>query len=185
MNRPIILGLLLATSQAANIHTDVTRHSQLTAETGKPAVILQERHNFPPKLKPLKNGDVVTKYSNLMTDEMCRPQENGYFGSTAGAPLVLEYGFELETTIFSNTDRILHAINQYIEMQVLSRTFSSMCGLQRRLTETQAVVEATSDLAQRKLGLFEGTISHGNVNEKITGFRFSEGRQEPSCKFWH
>ncbi|GKZ01352.1 hypothetical protein MPSEU_001086200 [Mayamaea pseudoterrestris] len=176
------LLLLTAAVVVVSCHASSSAHRQLFINGEEdPHSLLKERHDFPPKAKPIKKGEVVTKYSHLMSETMCRPQENGYFGSTAGIPMVLEYGFELESTLFANIDQVLDAINQYVETQILSRAFSSICGMERRLAEALGIDIGDENSMDRQISYFGGMDSstQSSVSDKVTGFKFSEGALEP------
>lgn len=137
--------LLLLTKALSNAQYAEPGHRRLEA-------VPESRHNEPPPRKHI--GDVIpqSKFTHLMQSN-CRPEANGYFGSTAGIPAVIEYGFQLETTMVANVDRILDIIDDSVMDEVLAGTFTSICGFQRRLN-------------------FEA-IPGSFVNDpRITGFRF-------------
>jgi hypothetical protein len=62
----------------------------------------------------------------------CRPETDGYFGSTYGQPLTLEYGFKLETQPLASITEILDAVDDYVVDATLSNSFPQMCGYRRR-----------------------------------------------------
>lgn len=191
MVRLLLLG---AAAAVASCHAANTRmlthaeqgHRRLQEYTSTTSDILQtnpiERHNIPPGHKPASQGGVVTKYSHLMSDTMCQPQGNGYFGSTAGSPAVLEYGFELEATIFGSVDRILDVMDQHIMTQILAETFSSICGVERRLVQhTEESSSSNNNNNNRRLGVWNGGGSQlPSRNEVVTGFKFSEEMEDLS-----
>jgi hypothetical protein len=62
----------------------------------------------------------------------CRPEPDGYFGSTYGQALTLEYGFKLETQPLASITEVLDAVDDYIVDATLSNAFPQMCGYLRR-----------------------------------------------------
>jgi hypothetical protein len=179
--RLLLFHAVVASCRAAVLPVELA-HRRLALRGENPQILLQERHNFPPKARPIQKGEVVTSYSHLMTENMCRPQQNGYFGSTSGTPMIIEYGFELEMTIFANTGQVLDAINEYIETQVLSSAFPTICaGMGRRVLET-TVIDEIKDSTNRHLGSFQGGIPQSSKGDQVTGFQFSQEVLEPSCK---
>lgn len=125
------------------------------------------RHNSPPGRKRVKEEKEASRFSYYMTSD-CRPRSSGYFGSTGGDPVLFEYGFELETTIFATMDKILNIINGRVMDGVISRTFSDMCGVHRRRVQDTDGEPTTSS----------ATVGAG----KVTGFYFSAEEKIQSSK---
>ena len=126
-----------------------------------------ERHNSPPGRKRVKEEKEASRFSYYMTSD-CRPRSSGFFGSTGGDPVLFEYGFELETTIFATMDKILNIISDKVMDEMISRTFSDMCGVHRRRVQDTAI---------------EPTSSSSSVGTgKVTGFHFSAEEKVQSSK---
>jgi hypothetical protein len=125
------------------------------------------RHSSPPPRKRVSEEEELSRFSYYMTNE-CRPRASGYFGSTGGEPLVFQYGFELETTLFATRDKILNILSDRIMDQMLSSIFSDMCGLRRR----------------RELGTVGDPPSEGagTTPSIVTGFKFNSEQIVPSSK---
>lgn len=125
--------------------------------------VLNIRHNKPPHSKPVEHSYPRTKFTHLMASD-CRPTQNGFFGSTAGAPAIIEYGFSLETTVFADVGRILDIIDEHVMDEVLSTTYPNLC--------------ATAG-QRRKLSLTSGAQYPG----RVTGFKFEEESIEEAGKW--
>ena len=102
----------------------------------------------------------VSGFSQFMTSQ-CHPEANGYFGSTSGQPLVVQYGFEMEFTDLIDAERALGVINDHVMDQVLSDTFPSICAATRRQLSSSSTV----------------------TSSKVTGFAFQEIILDELCKF--
>lgn len=69
----------------------------------------------------------------------CRPEKDGYFGSTYGEPVRLTYGFRLETKPLSSIVDMIDLVEDRIVDSILSKSFPNLCGFAgRRLTEGRA-----------------------------------------------
>lgn len=121
------------------------------------------RHNSPPGRKRVKEEKEASRFSYYMTSD-CRPRSSGFFGSTGGDPVLFEYGFELETTIFATMDKILNIISDKVMDEMISRTFSDMCGVHRRRVQDTAS-EPTS--ASSSVGAGKVTGFHFSAEEKV------------------
>lgn len=67
----------------------------------------------------LRNSYFLTKY--------CAPDVNGYYGSTAGTPLEINFAFEAETAPGADVDRVVEAIHESVETALLTTFFPTMC----------------------------------------------------------
>jgi hypothetical protein len=124
-----------------------------------------ERHNGRPGFKGAAKQFTTTKYTHLMASN-CHPEPSGFFGSTSGKPAVLEYGFELETSLYATADRILDVITEHVMDEVLTRAFPGICySSARRL---QSLASDIPQLSSRK--------------GKITGFKFQSTPTEAFSK---
>lgn len=86
------------------------------------------------KSKPHERN-VVPLYDTTQLQFMsspCRPENDGYFGSTSGTPLEIQFGFELETEDEENVEFLLEEIQEQVVDVVLSTTFPNLCGYRRR-----------------------------------------------------
>ena len=72
-----------------------------------------------------------TKFMALMKSP-CRPELDGYFGSTYGTPVEIQYGFKMETQPLAPISAILSAIDDNVVDNILMTTFPTMCGYSRR-----------------------------------------------------
>jgi hypothetical protein len=121
--------------------------------------LLEERHFFPPIDKTADATYPKSKSSSLMLSP-CRPETNGYFGATSGAPLVVQYGFELETKANGNVDNALGSIGDHVMDTILSTAFPEICGFSRRLNNNNETPKVP----------------------KLTGFQFNNEVIDTSCK---
>jgi hypothetical protein len=144
-------------------------HRRLISINDNSVNLLDARHNQPPDPKPANQNFPITKFSDLM-QSTCRPETCGYFGSTAGNPAVIEYGFQLETTLFADITQILEAIEEQVIDTLLAKTFPDICSGNggRRLSLLSlgfTVNEQASYLS---------TNTSGASSVSITGFQFSK-----------
>ena len=71
------------------------------------------------------------KFMALMNSP-CRPEKDGYFGSTYGHyPYSIKYGFQIETVPNARITQVIEAIDDYIADEVLTNVFPGMCGYRR------------------------------------------------------
>ena len=100
----------------------------------------------------------------------CRPESDGYFGSTSGTPLEIQYGFEMETEDEDNVDSLLEEVQEQIVDVVLAAAFPNLCGYRRRL-------ERTRHLSMRGLTSHESELK---AKPRTTGFKFGMDLEERS-----
>lgn len=154
MNR-LCLALLWALS-LSNVHA--TRHS-----TG----------NQPEEY----NVDAQKTYdADFMKDmaSSCRPEHDGYFGSTFGGQARLQYGFRLETKPLSSIEDMLDLVEDKIVDGVLSNSFPDICGFtRRRLFASYREIRATG---------FRFLKIHEKSKCQIAS---GESRTSPQYKFSH
>ena len=95
----------------------------------------EQRHNTPPIQKHAQIIYPQSQESAQMISP-CKPERDGYFGSTSGKPIILQYGFEMESIINSSTDitDALDAIREHIMDVILSYTFPTICTWDRDLS---------------------------------------------------
>jgi hypothetical protein len=89
--------------------------------------LARQRHNRPPIQKHAQIMYPVSHESEYMLSP-CKPESDGYFGSTSGVATVLQYGFEMESS--RNTVNIgdaLDTIGEYVIDTIVSSTFPSVC----------------------------------------------------------
>ena len=100
----------------------------------------------------------------------CRPETDGYFGSTSGTPFEIQYGFELETEDEENVEFLLEEIQEQVVDIVLSTTFPNLCGYRRRQ-------ERARHLSMRGLTTQESQLK---AKPRTTGFRFGMDLEQRS-----
>ena len=92
------------------------------------------RHN-PNSLPQEWNVDAKDSYNDKFMSLMespCRPETDGYFGSTYGDHIQISYGFKLEAQPLSSVLDLLDVVEDKIVDGVLSRSFPDACGFRRR-----------------------------------------------------
>lgn len=112
----------------------------------------------------------------LLMASPCRPEKEGYFGSTSGTPLEIQFGFEMETEDGDKVQHLLNEIEQKIVDVMLSTTFPNLCGF-RRLIESNRHLLSTF----RSLSITEE--SQLKATPHITGFFFGSDIQDRSGMF--
>lgn len=130
----------------------VADYSMKTNRMSRRLSLVDERHG---KVVPEKNYSPVytqSQVSYLMVSD-CRPSMDGYFGGTYGRPVVIEYGFEMESEPTADLDHVIDVVHEHVMDSVLSTTFPNVCGFQRRL---QKISEKRGD----------------DLRPKVTGFHF-------------
>eukprot|EP00934_Nitzschia_sp_Nitz4_P005784 Nitzschia sp. Nitz4//scaffold3_size479765//117354//118498//NITZ4_000050-RA/size479765-augustus-gene-0.29-mRNA-1//-1//CDS//3329550608//5774//frame0 len=83
--------------------------------------------------------DASTTYNENFMKQMespCRPETDGYFGSTYGEPVEVTYGFKVELEPLSSILEVLDVVEDKIVDAVLANAFPDVCGFNtgRRLT---------------------------------------------------
>ena len=73
----------------------------------------------------------------------CRPEEDGYFGSTYGNSRKLHFGFRVETKPLSSIMEVLDLVEDRIVDSVLSESFPEICGFGGRRKLTSGLIRAT------------------------------------------
>jgi hypothetical protein len=104
---------------------------------------LLERHSVPPldQVADKKFPRSTDKTFRMSTP--CHPEADGYFGGTSGQPVILKYGFLMETAIHGDIHTALQVIDEFVMDSILSNTFPEVCGDKRRLSETNESGRAT------------------------------------------
>jgi hypothetical protein len=103
---------------------------------------IEERHSTPPPDHDANPEFPQTKATLLMKTP-CRPEVDGYFGGTYGRPVLLQYGFLMETSIHGDIDTALQAIDEFVMDTILSNVFPEVCDSQRRLNSVAEKGRAT------------------------------------------
>lgn len=108
------------------------------------------------------NGQFMT----LMSSK-CRPETDGFFGSTSGDKVHIQYGFKVEVQPLSAIMDILDAIEEKVVDSVLQSSFPAMCGLHqgRKTQESSEKSMLRAESSNRSLA-----HEHGHPS----GFRFLE-----------
>ena len=112
-----------------------------------------------------------TNYDTTLLQKMsspCRPEYDGYFGSTSGVPFEIQYGFEMETEDEQNVDYLLEEIHEQIIDVVLSSSFPNLCGFRRR--ELGGKRGGDRSLSTRESQL--------KAKPRTTGFKFGTSLKE-------
>jgi hypothetical protein len=113
-------------------------HAETGMEQPQRELARQSEGNAPDEL----NVDVKRSFDEQFMKEMhssCRPEKDGYFGSTSGEPSRLTFGFRLETKPLSSIVDMLDLVEDRIVDSVLSESFPQLCGFRRRqLSEARA-----------------------------------------------
>lgn len=120
--------------------------------------------------------DVFPTYDTTQLQFMsspCRPETDGYFGSTSGTPLDIQFGFELETEDEENVEFLLEEIQEQVVDIVLSTTFPSLCGYRRRQ-------ERARHLSMRGLSGHGSQTSELKAKPRTTGFKFAMDLEQRS-----
>jgi hypothetical protein len=126
--------------------------------------LIEERHDVPYQDKRANPGFPETKYSYLMRSP-CRPEKDGYFGATVGAPAIIEYVYEVETSPVAEMERITEFIGEGVMDDVLSAAFPTVCD--------------TTNLGGRRLSL---ASMRDAGDAKVTGFRFQPEKGDSTSK---
>lgn len=93
-----------------------------------------------------KNVDAKKTYDHNFMKKMhsaCRPEEDGYFGSTYGNSRKLHFGFRVETKPLSSIMEVLDLVEDRIVDSVLSESFPEICGFGGRRKLTSGLIRAT------------------------------------------
>lgn len=111
------------------------------------ANLADTRHYVPPPVKQVAIQFPVYKNTELMVSP-CRPEIDGYFGATAGEPVILEYAFSMDSYENANIDDALEHVREYVMDLIAGAVFPKTC--------------KSRDLQVREVQLVG----------KVTGFRF-------------
>jgi len=153
-------------------------------------------HNLPPperNTNPAQTYDYDNSKYKLMEHTPCRPENDGYFGSTSGEkPLDLQYGFEMESNYGDEMngdsrikdDELLQAMQEHIIEQVLIKFFPDLCGYRRRATKTSSA-ENTETIEMHPISTNEGW--RGLQGEKINEENdfYSDSAIKPVVRGFH
>ena len=89
-------------------------------------------HSAPKEINVDAKLSYDEKFMALMKSP-CRPEKDGYFGSTYGHyPYSIEYGFQIETVPNSKLTEVITAVDDYIVDEILTNIYPAMCGYRRR-----------------------------------------------------
>lgn len=117
----------------------------------------EQRHNIPPIQKHAQISYTTSQESEYMISP-CKPERDGYFGSTSGPPTIIQYGFEMESIINRSADitDALDTIREHVMDVLLSYTFPTICAWSRELTTSSS------------------SSSHNYTVNSVTGFHFED-----------
>ena len=92
------------------------------------------RHKIDTSTYELNMNAVSTYNTEFMAlmESPCRPEYDGFFGSTSGEPLEVQYGFRLDTPPFSTIMDLLDVVEDRVVDSILSHSFPAQCGYRRR-----------------------------------------------------
>jgi hypothetical protein len=99
-----------------------------TAETRE----LRHEDNQSPKEKNVDSAEMYDTNLMSLMQSPCRPERDGFFGSTSGEPIELEYGFKLEMMPLAPFRNIMEAVTETLVDEVLATSFPQVCGFRRR-----------------------------------------------------
>jgi hypothetical protein len=102
----------------------------------------------------------------------CRPEMDGFFGSTSGTPMEIQFGFEMETEDEDNVESLLEEIEEQIIDVVLSAAFPNLCGYRRRQARAR-------HLSMRGLSSLESALA---AQPRTTGFKFGSEMDQRAGK---
>ena len=85
-----------------------------------------QRHNVPPPNKSAEMEYPAGTESALMLSP-CRPETDGYFGSTYGDPVILQYAFEMESSINADISEALDTVREQVMDVTVASTFPAVC----------------------------------------------------------
>lgn len=119
------LGVMLMTDVLAetNASRELTRH---TTGSAPEELNVNAKDSFNPSfMKDMRSS--------------CRPEKDGYFGSTYDEPVRLTYGFRIETKPLSSIVDMIDLVEDKIVDSILSQSFPNLCGFGgRRLSQSRA-----------------------------------------------
>lgn len=127
---------------------------------------ISTRHNIPPVQKHASLAYPVSQESAFIISP-CKPERDGYFGGTSGHPNMIQYGFEIESTIESSADIMdaLDTIREHVMDVVLSYTFPAICVIDRDVSTTDSNNDGNNNRTMTYLS---------NNIESVTGFHFED-----------
>ena len=127
-----------------------------------PGFDIATRHNIPPVQKHAKVVYPESQESAFIISP-CKPERDGYFGGTSGHPSIIQYGFEIESTIEGSADIMdaLDTIREHVMDVVLSYTFPAICMVDRDLS----TADSNNNISM--------TFSSNNI-ESVTGYHFED-----------
>lgn len=75
----------------------------------------------------INHPNPVAARSSIFEAKYCSPDENGYYGSTAGTPSEVIFGFGVETAPDTDMSKVFPAIHESVEYALLSVSFPTLC----------------------------------------------------------
>jgi hypothetical protein len=75
----------------------------------------------------INHPNPVTQRNSFYSEEHCSPDENGYYGSTAGTASMVTFGFGVETTPGTDMSKVFPAILESVENVLLTTFFPTLC----------------------------------------------------------
>jgi hypothetical protein len=157
--------------QIQHDHDDAVRKLGKILDNGEEIV---ELHKGPKEIDVDPESTYNHKFMALMNSP-CRPETDGYFGSTAGQATRIQYGFRLEVQPLSQIMDLLDIIEDRIVDSILMNAFPKMCGLDGTRRRMMAAKEGTVDIGPSPRGL-EHVDGH---SAGFRFFRFEEAGESP------
>ena len=106
----------------------------------------------------------------LLMKTACRIEKDGYFGSTYGIPIDLQYGFAVETTPLGDVRQIIETINEMILDTILSKSFPTICGYQQTAMSSTSTVRSNVGHQRQQPALYSSPGKH--MITPPNGYRF-------------
>lgn len=91
---------------------------------------MDQRHNAPPPHKTVNKKYPTTAVgvaSEKLMVSPCRPEKDGYFGSTYGDPATLQYAFAMESRMNADISEALFVVQEYVMDVTIASTFPAIC----------------------------------------------------------
>jgi hypothetical protein len=173
---PVLLSLSLICIQEKNVVVNGQIVEQESRPLGRHLMedLLTKRHTHPIPDHAADPTYPKSIWSEFMQSP-CRPEDSGHFGSTFGTPILLQYGFEMETTHFPNIEQALKIVDEKVMDALLSTFFPTICGFDNDSSSSQA---ASMNPSQRNMQQQDFAAAPAAAafkrDAEITGFRFSK-----------
>jgi hypothetical protein len=142
---------------------------------------IASRHFVAPEDKKANPSYTTRTHSAELQSNPCHPERDGYFGSAAGKPIGLQYGYQMEITESGNSEKALNIIEDLVLHDLLTQVFPTVCASEQHRRRVQQQSQQLNETRSQTIDENVTQSIQANMTRSqtdrppITAFRFNRG----------